>query len=84
MKTDLQKFKKFFDEMSVKYTENKYLEYNVCKYKENGYEHEDEYKTDVIKLYICDSHLQYNYGATLGIIFDANDERFICFESWGE
>lgn len=84
MKTDLQKFKDLFNEIGVKYVEDKRQEYSICKYKENGYQYGDEYMTDVIILYIHNSHLQYNYGAELEIIFDADNEKLICFETWGE
>lgn len=82
--TDLQKFKNLLNEMNILYMEDGCPSYSVCRYNKNGFGHEDEYKTDVIRLYIHDSHLQYNYGATVGIIFDAANESFIAFESWGE
>lgn len=80
--TDLQKFEGLLRELDILYTINNYKSYTICRCNKNGFGHEKEYKADIIALCIHESHLQYNFGASVEIMFDAADESFVAFEPW--
>lgn len=71
MKTDLQKYKEFFDNMNIKY-EVENVEYEILNKK-----------IKQIKLYIDDNYIYQSYCNSIAIIFDT-DEKFIEFEAFGD
>lgn len=70
MKTDLQKYKDFFDDMNVKY-EIDNVEYEILGKKINE-----------IKLRIDANYIYQFYHNSIAIVFDT-DEKFIEFEAFG-
>ena len=43
----------------------------------------EKHENEMISLYINDEHIYYNYGNTICIRFD-DEEDFVEFEAWGE
>lgn len=68
--TDLQRYKKFFNEMNIEFVERHFQAKN---------------QSPVTILSICDEHYNPKiYGACIDIRFDKNTEKFVCFEPFGD